>query len=197
MTRDKDFKSLVRARMQTHNLTYTAAREELLAQSGRSARQAPTSQLLQDSAATDVETGLATGRTAHSVHSRTGYERARAEHTTIVGRFVRDGRLTHLPTKRTARAHVLLHVVSMFEVGRTYCETEVNELLSTVWDDYAYLRRELVNYGYLHRDSGRYWLPDTAPERTGVLTNEVPDWESLWLPDFLAGNGERVKHCNG
>ena len=83
----------------------------------------------------------------------------------------------------------LLEVVSRFEPGRDYAEREVNEVLLGVHEDFAYLRRELVNYHYLQREDGRYRTADRAPERTPVEHQEIPAWEAHWLPGFLAGTG--------
>lgn len=114
---------------------------------------------------------------------------AEAEHRTVVSRFMKDGAFTSFPAKRKARAHILLHLVTYFEPGRTYTEPQVNDILRVLWPDFAYLRRELVDYGYLQRDkTGTYWLTSTAPDRWDtVLHAEAPDWEALWLPGYLAG----------
>ena len=40
--------------------------------------------------------------------------------------------------------------------GRGYTEPQVNEVLSASHEDFAYLRRELVNYRYLERAEGRH-----------------------------------------
>ncbi|MBM7052176.1 DUF2087 domain-containing protein [Rothia sp. ZJ1223] len=115
---------------------------------------------------------------------------AEAEHRTVVSRFFKDAALTAFPAKRKARAHVLLYLVNYFEPGRTYTEKQVNEILSAFWSDFAYLRRELVDYGYLKRDkTGTYWLADIAPDRwETVLHAEAPEWEAIWLPAYLKGD---------
>lgn len=61
---------------------------------------------------------------------------------------------------------VLDYLASRFECGRVYTESEVNVLLRQwhTFDDWALLRRELFEQGYLNRekDGSRYWLtPDT------------------------------------
>lgn len=53
--------------------------------------------------------------------------------------------------------------------------------------DFAYLRRELVNYRYLERADGRYRTPAQAPVRAAIEHQEIPAWEVVWLPGFLAG----------
>lgn len=115
---------------------------------------------------------------------------AEVEHRTVVSRFFKDTALTAFPAKRKARAHVLLYLVNYFEPGRTYTEKQVNEILSALWSDFAYVRRELVDYGYLKRDkAGTYWLAEVAPDRwETVLHAEAPEWEAIWLPAYLAGD---------
>lgn len=122
------------------------------------------------------------------------FAQAESLHRTVVSRFYKNGALTSFPAKRTSRAHVLLYLVNFFEPGMQYTEKEINTILQGCWDDYAYLRRELVEYGYLVRDaSGQvYRLAQLAPNRWDtVLHAEAPEWEALWLPGYLAGNTEK------
>lgn len=115
---------------------------------------------------------------------------ARAEHVRLLrGLFSADGRLTRIPRRRRARLAVLLEVIARFEPGRAYTEAEVRDVVSAVHDDVAFLRRELVDYGYLLRDrAGRsYRLTEAPPAHVGNAAQEVTDWERLWLPCFLAG----------
>ena len=160
MTKDSDFKQVVRARMAETGESYTAARAAV--EASRSPHQA-------------------------------AYDAARAEQERLVGRLFTDGRIERVPAKRKVRAAVLLEVVSRFEPGREYSEPEVNEVLLGVHEDFAYLRRELVNYHYLEREAGRYRTAARAPERSAIERQEIPDWEAHWLPGFLAGRrGGRV-----
>ena len=154
MTRDSDFKQVVRARMAATGEAYTAARAAVQASAGPRG---------------------------------TAYDTARAEQQRLVDRLFTDGRIERVPAKRKVRAAVLLEVVSRFEVGREYAEKEVNEILLGVHEDFAYLRRELVNYRYLEREDGRYRTAAHAPERSAVERQEIPAWEAHWLPDFLRG----------
>lgn len=71
--------------------------------------------------------------------------------------FVKDGRLVLMPTKRSKRLVVLDHLAQRFEPGRTYTEAEVSETLQSFYDDYAALRRYLVDEGFLARDANVYW----------------------------------------
>ena len=98
-----------------------------------------------------------------------------------------------MPAKRKVRAAVLLEVLSRFEPGRDYSEPEVNEVLLGVHEDFAYLRRELVNYRYLERADGRYRTVAQAPARSAIERQEIPAWEAHWLPGFLAGDFRRER----
>ncbi|AKT50400.1 DUF2087 domain-containing protein [Arsenicicoccus sp. oral taxon 190] len=168
MTDDKDFKAIVRARMRETGQRYTAARADLLAPPDGPVPQTPPPE-----------------------HDE-AYAAAHREHRRVVDRFFDGERLVSIPVKRKVRASILLELVALFEPGRRYSEPEVNhEILGRVHEDYAYLRRELVNYGYLHRDSGIYWLPSWPPLRDAAWGQELPEWEAVWLPGYLAGTERR------
>ncbi len=154
MTRDSDFKQVVRARMAATGENYTAAR-----------------------AAVEADRGP----------HQAAYDVARAEQERLVRRLFSDGRIERVPARRKVRAAVLLEVVSRFGPGRVYAEPEVNEVLLGIHEDFAYLRRELVNYHYLEREDGRYRTAEAAPERAAIERQEIPAWEAHWLPGFLAG----------
>jgi hypothetical protein len=148
MTRNSDFKQVVRARMAATGEGYAAARAAL---------------------------------------EREAYDAARAEQERLVGRLFSAGRIERVPARRKVRAAVLLEVLSRFEPGRDYAEPEVNAVLLGVHEDFAYLRRELVNYHYLERADGRYRTASQAPTRSAVERQEIPSWEAHWLPGFLSG----------
>jgi hypothetical protein len=165
VTRNPDFKHVVRSRMAETGETYTVARAAL-------EQQAPPR--------------MATPR---GTTDQTAYDAARREQERLVGRLFTDGRLAQIPAKRKTRAGALLEVLTRFEPGRVYTEPEVNEVLLGVHEDFAYLRRELVNYHYLERAEGRYRVVAQTPERAPIERQEIPDWEAVWLPGFLASGG--------
>jgi hypothetical protein len=118
---------------------------------------------------------------------RAAYDAARREQERLVARLFTNGRLARIPAKRRTRAGALLEVLTRFEPGRDYSEPEVNQVLLGVHEDFAYLRRELVNYRYLERSDGVYRVVAVAPERARIEVQEIPAWEAVWLPGFLAG----------
>ena len=75
----------------------------------------------------------------------------------VIERFMPGGRVRHMPAKRSRRLVVLDQVARSFEPGRRYPEAEVNAVLLTFYDDYAALRRYLVDEGLLSRAGGEYW----------------------------------------
>lgn len=153
MTRDSDFKQVVRARMAETGEGYTVARAAILDRNS------------------------------------SAYAEARAEQERLVARLFTDGRLAQVPAKRKVRVAALLEVLARFEPGRDYPEREVNEVLLQVHEDFAYLRRELVNYRYLARADGVYRVVATAPVRAPIEVQEIPAWEAVWLPGFVSGSG--------
>ena len=75
----------------------------------------------------------------------------------VLRTFVRSGRLTEIPMKRTKRRIVLERIALEFEPGRRYDEKEVNVIVGGFFNDHASLRRYLVDEGFLDRDHGTYW----------------------------------------
>ncbi|MEO9324985.1 DUF2087 domain-containing protein [Nocardioides sp. C4-1] len=71
--------------------------------------------------------------------------------------FGPDGRLTTIPSKRAKQLVVLDRLCQEFELGRTYPEAEVVEVLTRFHDDHAALRRYLVVEGFMTREDGVYW----------------------------------------
>ena len=83
-------------------------------------------------------------------------EQENAYRQKVLDSFFVNGRLTALPSQRKKREIVLEKVAESFAVGRVYEEKELNHLLLDFYDDYCTLRRELVGFGFLEREQGRY-----------------------------------------
>ncbi len=75
----------------------------------------------------------------------------------VLKAFFRDGRLTEVPAKESKRRIVLERVALEFEPGVRYDEKEVNVIVGRFHNDYAALRRYLVDEGLLSRERGVYW----------------------------------------
>ncbi len=67
--------------------------------------------------------------------------------------------LKNLSSKEKNKVVILSRIAEEFEPGRSYAEKEVNEILKRIYDDYATIRRYLIEYGFMdrERDGSRYW----------------------------------------
>lgn len=155
MTKNSDFKNLVRTRMQTTGENYTTARSAILQrvsapEPGRSADQDP-----------DPATAAFRAKTLRA--------------------FMPAGTLTAIPMKRKALVVILLEILPAFDSDRIYAEKEINAILGDFHPDFARLRRELIDYRYLARDShtGRYWVNEEWPPRRGNHMQETEGLEAF------------------
>ena len=76
-----------------------------------------------------------------------------------------DGeRLIQLPVSEKKLLVIIKWLADKFEYGVRYTEKQVNEILTRTYPDYATLRRELIDCGYMQREKGIYWrVPSTPP----------------------------------
>lgn len=160
MTKDKDFKQLVRKRMSSTGENFTTARTALL-----------NDQRHHDERAEDQSSSAST----------LADPKAEAFKAKTLRTFMNGGRLVSIPTKRKALVVILLEMLTAFETGRTYSEKDINTILSEFHPDFARLRRELIDYGYLGRDAhtGQYWVNSPLPARTGNLIQEAAVFEAF------------------
>jgi len=68
-------------------------------------------------------------------------------------------RLKVFSKKEKKKIVILRKVAEQFESGKQYSEPEVNAILKEIWEDFATMRRYLIEYGYLDRtkDGKTYW----------------------------------------
>ena len=81
----------------------------------------------------------------------------------VLKSFVVDGRLVKIPESHAKREVVLRWVLDQLEDKR-YREREISDVLKRYHDDYATLRRELINHRLMKREGGIYWK--SGPART-------------------------------
>ena len=86
-------------------------------------------------------------------------------------------RLISIPVQRKKRLAILRWLVENFQPGRRYAETEVNQIISRRHEDFATLRRYMVDEELMQRQRGIYW-------RTGSVANVGYDPMS-WPTDRL------------
>lgn len=81
----------------------------------------------------------------------------------ILRGYLRGQRLIEIPAGPERQQPILRWLAAKFEPGRRYPEREVNELLKAHHEDFATLRRALVDFRFMDREDGVYWLRDTPP----------------------------------
>ncbi len=75
----------------------------------------------------------------------------------ILRDYMVDGRLKSIPRQWKKREVILRYLVERFEPRRKYPEREVNEVISQTHEDYATLRRALIDGRYMAREREVYW----------------------------------------
>lgn len=77
---------------------------------------------------------------------------------TIQERYFKKGQLLTIPKKEKNKLQILEIIIQRFKKNKIYTEKEVNENLQQMYDDFAILRRYLVDYDYLRRtnDGSQY-----------------------------------------
>ncbi len=77
-----------------------------------------------------------------------------------------EGPLKTFQIKEKYKLVVLKQLAKRFSKDRTYTEKEVNEVLQNAYEDFATLRRYLIEYGFMQRkkDCSQYWLKDREEE---------------------------------
>jgi len=70
--------------------------------------------------------------------------------------------LKNYPAKEKKKIIVLEEIAKNFAKGKIYSEKEINIILSSVYEDYATIRRALIEYGFIERsnDCSSYWVKE-------------------------------------
>jgi hypothetical protein len=83
----------------------------------------------------------------------------------VLASFLDGGRLIEIPVSQKKRWAVLKWLADKFAQDTDFSEAQVNALLKRHHPDCATLRRELVGWGMLTRESGVYRRGSVAPGR--------------------------------
>lgn len=102
-----------------------------------------------------------------------------------INNFFEGERLKSIPSRRKARVIVLQHLLRRFDAERSYPEADVNQILGGAHEDFATLRRELVDYGFMTRERGIYQISRSPPERSRQVAQEILGDEQEWLQGLL------------
>lgn len=94
-------------------------------------------------------------------------ERDRRDRETVLRKYFpagTDGPLKNFSMKEKYKLIIVKEISRRFEAGRIYTEKQVNQVLREIFEDYAVLRRYLVEYGFLTRlpDGSQYWLTESS-----------------------------------
>lgn len=73
-----------------------------------------------------------------------------------------NGAIKTFPSKEKKKLIILSEVVKNFSKGKKYSEKEVNRILQRIYEDYATIRRALIEYGFVERsnDCSSYWVKE-------------------------------------
>ncbi|WP_066895228.1 DUF2087 domain-containing protein [Clostridium nigeriense] len=73
-----------------------------------------------------------------------------------------NGALKSYPSREKKKVILLGEIIKNFNIGKKYTENEINRVLKRIFEDYATIRRALIQYGFLERskDCSEYWVKE-------------------------------------
>lgn len=74
----------------------------------------------------------------------------------VIDSFFEYGRLKSIPAQRKKERICLEEMAKVFEIGRVYEETEVNERLLQFYEDYCTIRRDMISEKIMERTGTQY-----------------------------------------
>ncbi|MBE0635136.1 DUF2087 domain-containing protein [Candidatus Bipolaricaulota bacterium] len=86
------------------------------------------------------------------------------EEEKVLRAFLDGERIVRLPAKQKKRLVILRWLLERIEPEKRFPERELNILIARHHPDFATIRRELFEFGFMHRERGIYWRTDRAPE---------------------------------
>ncbi len=97
-------------------------------------------------------------RNATSIDER--YAITESERDEYLKKYFHEEKLISFPKKQKRIIIILQHIANLFDKKKIYKESEVNEILKTIYHDYVTIRRYLIEYGFLDRkaDGSEYWV---------------------------------------
>ncbi|KAA0964944.1 DUF2087 domain-containing protein [Sporosarcina sp. ANT_H38] len=93
------------------------------------------------------------------------------EREKVLGNYFKlglQGPLDVFPSKEKRRYIIAQEIIKHFVVDKTYVEKEINDLLATIYPDFATVRRFLIDYRFMNRsdDGKHYWIEDRTHANT-------------------------------
>lgn len=87
-----------------------------------------------------------------------------SEEERLLRAWVKDGRIVHIPAQEKKKQIVIRWLAGQIDPARRWTEREFSEWLAQYNEDFATLRRYLVDSGYMARENGIYWrTPENDP----------------------------------
>jgi len=83
-------------------------------------------------------------------------ERDEAYRQGVIKAFFKYDKLKTIPAQRKKREIILRELCKAFEDGRDYTEKEVNLIIADFHDDFAWLRRSMIEFGLMTRNKEIY-----------------------------------------
>jgi len=88
------------------------------------------------------------------------------EEERVLRTWVKNGRIVEIPAQEKKKQVLIRWVATQIDPERRWTEREFSEWLKQFNEDYAFLRRYLVDNGYMARENGIYWrTPENEPAR--------------------------------
>ena len=87
----------------------------------------------------------------------------------VLANFMEAGRIKQIPARWKKRRVVLRWLADHFRPAERYTEAQVNDILRRYHEDFALLRRLLVDDELMQREAGVYWRAGTLPFVTAAL----------------------------
>ncbi|MFN8379897.1 MAG: metalloregulator ArsR/SmtB family transcription factor [Anaerolineae bacterium] len=84
----------------------------------------------------------------------------------VMASFVKEGRITSFPAALKKQLVLLKWIARQIDPDREYSEKEISAFLKQFNEDYATIRRELVDWHFMAREAGRYWMLPEADWQT-------------------------------
>lgn len=85
------------------------------------------------------------------------------EKTEVINIYMdENGAIKKYPAKEKKKIIVLAEIIKNFKPSRKYSEKDINLILKRLYEDYATIRRALIEYGFLERtkDCSSYWVKE-------------------------------------
>ncbi len=88
------------------------------------------------------------------------FDISEAERQKTIKSYFIGSKLKIIPSREKKKIIILQEILKNFENGKKYEREEINKILKKIYEDYASLRRYLIEYGFMERtsDGKTYWV---------------------------------------